>query len=114
LLAKAIGSEEASARDEACLFLETELASGPLLTAKLKKTATDAGLAWRTIERAKPRIGAKAKKGMEGWEWAQSNGDVRTGGGVLKPGGLGGVGGLDHSKKVFLKGLYGGVGGVKG
>ncbi len=75
---------------EARQFLAAELAEGPRRTADLRRAAEDAGLAWRTVERAKSAIGARARRGAEGWVWeakAANNSAMRTDGGL---GGLGG------------------------
>ena len=50
---------EKSAADEAAAWLIDELKGGPVLVADIKKLANDAGLSWRTVERAKGKIGAK-------------------------------------------------------
>jgi hypothetical protein len=64
--------EERSARSDASDFLHKVLADGPLLVATVKEQAKDAGISWRSIERAKPTLGVKSKKqGMDApWVWA--------------------------------------------
>lgn len=69
LLEQPANSEERTARDEAADFLRAELADGPIPTPRLKTAAGDAGLSWRTVERAKSRVGAKAVKTSSGWQW---------------------------------------------
>ncbi len=56
---------------EATDFLREELAGGPHSAKDIKRAAADAGLAWRTVERAKADLGVKSAKGglNEGWLW---------------------------------------------
>jgi len=70
LLEQPGSSEERTARDEAADFLREELAAGPVATMALKQAADDAGLSWRTVERAKKTASAKAVKNSAGeWQW---------------------------------------------
>jgi len=69
LLEQPANSEERTARDEAVEFLRAELADGPIPTPRLKTAAAEAGLNWRTVERAKVRVGAKAIRNPSGWQW---------------------------------------------
>lgn len=64
--------EERSERDDASDFLIGQLAGGPVPVKALQEEARGAGLAWRTIERAKRALGVEARKiGMgSGWFWA--------------------------------------------
>jgi putative DNA primase/helicase len=57
--------------DEAADFLRSALGNGPMPVSELKDEATGVGLAWRTIRRAKERLGVRAiKTGMDaGWVW---------------------------------------------
>ena len=63
----------ATALAEAEAFLRAELSDGAMAEAKeLKRRAEAAGIAWRTIERAKPRVGVRTGKqhGARGaWCW---------------------------------------------
>lgn len=84
LLAAADGAHEPTAAEEATDWLRSELADGPRPTADLRSAATRAGLAWRTVERAKQALGVKARRVSEGgrrgagsWAWALP-GDART------------------------------------
>lgn len=43
--------------DDAAAFLRAELSAGPVRAADLRKRADSAGMAWRTLERAKKRVG---------------------------------------------------------
>jgi putative DNA primase/helicase len=95
LLDKTASSTEANARDEARTFLADELADGPLPTNALKSSAEDAGIAWRTIERAKQSLGVKASKAATGWEWSLAPRAYAS-----PPGGLGGLGGLPTDSGV--------------
>jgi archaellum biogenesis ATPase FlaH len=69
LLAKPTSAGEATARTEAREFLEAELADGPVPTIDLKTRAEDAGLNWRTVERAKQQMAIRARKKGAGWVW---------------------------------------------
>jgi putative DNA primase/helicase len=62
---------EGGAIGDACAFLTDLLANGEVSAKQVKAAASDAGLSWRTIERAKKSIGAvAAKTGMQGgWVW---------------------------------------------
>ena len=53
-------------------FLKEVLAAGPILQKEVKDGADGHGLAWRTVQRAKARLGVRATKdGMEGgWSWS--------------------------------------------
>lgn len=62
-------SDERSAEDAASDFLLAELDDGELAVVELKRRAEDAGLSWRTIERAKARLGIKARKEGRQWLW---------------------------------------------
>lgn len=67
--------EERSAREEAEHFLEVELADGPRPVRELKREVeTGLSFSWRTVERAKRRLGVEAVRqggvGSEGrWVW---------------------------------------------
>jgi hypothetical protein len=75
------GGEATGQRDNAEEFLRVELSGGPRPTADLQAAAKDAGHRWRTVERAKnklgvraKRVGGKGRKGKSGggkgrWEW---------------------------------------------
>lgn len=69
-----VDPEERSAGDEAVDFLRELLADGPVPAKKVKAAARDAGIADRTLDRAKKRTGVEAKRhgfGAEGvWYWA--------------------------------------------
>jgi hypothetical protein len=64
------------ARDEAIMFLEDLLADGPVHVTEVRAAARQAGIAPRTIDRAKTRLGIIAKKlGRPGesdqrWQWS--------------------------------------------
>lgn len=91
LLGNATSASEATARSEARDFLTAELADGPIATTDLKGRADDAGIAWRTVERAKTQLGIRARKNGTGWRWEIPTTPIPP------PGGLDGVGGLDES-----------------
>lgn len=67
-------ADDSGALADAKTFLQEELKEGSVATTELKKRATDAGLAWRTVERAKHLLGiAKHRTGFGPggyWEWS--------------------------------------------
>lgn len=120
-----MSSDRGAAKNEAKEFLTAALANGPLHSADLKREAEAAGIAWRTIERAKGDLGVRSQKGARqggGWVWSLPEGhdkgrqdrqdrhspSGRQGGGLgvqgedrqeipsENVGGLGGVGGLEE------------------
>jgi hypothetical protein len=62
-----------SALEEAMDWLREILAEGPVPTTEVQETAREAGLSWATVKRARPKIGAKAKRDGFGrggsWLW---------------------------------------------
>ncbi len=71
LLAPEPEAEEATVLEEAKRFLTDALSEGPVEVKVLQKETKAAGLAWRTVERAKTALGVKAVKlGFDaGWGW---------------------------------------------
>lgn len=61
--------EERSEREEAAAFLTDLLADGPIRSKEIKAAAENAGLAWRTVERAKTDLKIKPKQEGDGWYW---------------------------------------------
>ena len=59
------------ARDEAQSWLADLLADGPMTTADIHEAADAAGLAWRTIQRARTALAAQAIRGegRNAWLW---------------------------------------------
>jgi putative DNA primase/helicase len=66
------GRNDVSATAEAEEFLQELLADGPVPSKQVKADSKEAVIAWRTIERAKSRLGIVANKtGMDGgWMWS--------------------------------------------
>jgi hypothetical protein len=66
-----ISQDDHSEREEAAEWLRDTLTDGPVLTSEIQKLAKQVGHAWRTVRRAKDRIGAQAvKQGFSGkWVW---------------------------------------------
>lgn len=64
-------NETPGPRDEAKDFLLSVLGSGPLPSTVVRQESRDAGLAWRTVVRAKSDLGITSRKrGQSGpWEW---------------------------------------------
>jgi putative DNA primase/helicase len=58
-----------TARDEAKKFLAELLASGPVIRKEIEEAAEGNGIAWRTVERAKPELKIIAKKDGPNGEW---------------------------------------------
>ncbi len=96
--------EGSSAVEEAADFLRDELADGAVGVKAVRKAADDAGIAWRTIERAKPEVGVKAIKAPTGWQWELKAASKTA---MCRDGGLGGLGGLDeladHAEQLASK-----------
>jgi putative DNA primase/helicase len=64
-------SDEESETGAAERFVREVLADGTTPTSTVKDEAKEAGLAWRTVQRAADRVGVVRKKGgmREGWYW---------------------------------------------
>ncbi|MGH8586208.1 MAG: AAA family ATPase [Gammaproteobacteria bacterium] len=64
--------EEQSELDGAVEWLRKLLKDGPVDSKQIRSDAKQAGIAWRTVERAKTRLGVKVSKaGYQGkWRWA--------------------------------------------
>ncbi len=71
LLAAPADSGERSALDEAKAVLSEILSGGPVDTVEVKKRSRAAGIADRTLDRAKAALGVRAKKRdfADGWSW---------------------------------------------
>ncbi len=80
LLCQPRGEEERSALEEACAFLRDILDGGPLASRQVKREAREAGIAERTLWRARARLGVETRKVGTSWEWALSNGRLGTDG----------------------------------
>lgn len=93
LLGNPTSASEATARSEAKEFLIAELTNGPVPTADLRTSAEDAGLNWRTVERAKQQLSIRARKKGITWVW-ELNPDTP----YTPPVGLDGVVGLEERK----------------
>lgn len=70
------GRLDAPARDEAEAVLEQLLANGPMEAKKVRKLASEAGVAKATLDRAKKHLGVRAKREIDaatgqttGWTW---------------------------------------------
>jgi len=83
---------EADALTAACEFLEQELMDGPRPTTDLKAAAEEAAIGWRTVERAKQRIGVRARKTGTSWTWEFKTAKKTA---TSDAGGVGGVGGVE-------------------
>ena len=69
-LAPDVPDRERPERDEAAEWLQDQLKDGAVAVKELKKEAIAAGVAWRTLERAKVSAGVRARKrGIAGWIW---------------------------------------------
>jgi hypothetical protein len=89
--------DDGSAIESAVEFLREELAGGDQPVRDLQAAAKNAGLSWRTVERAKKALGIDAIRISSGdssgyWEWHLSK-TAKPLGGL----GLGGLGGLAES-----------------
>jgi hypothetical protein len=68
--------EKASRMEDAAGFLRQTLRGGPVAVLTLQQESRVAGLSWRTLERAKAKLGVEAvclgvegKQGAGGWYW---------------------------------------------
>lgn len=64
-----IENDNDGSRKDAKDWLAEQLADGPVSSKQLKADGDEVGHKWRTLERAKKDIGAKARKTDSGWEW---------------------------------------------
>jgi putative DNA primase/helicase len=94
LLGNPTSTGEATARTEAREFLEAELADGPAPTSELRTRAEDAGLNWRTVERAKQQLRIRARKNGVVWTWELLTSPITP------PVGLDGVVGVGKTDKA--------------
>jgi hypothetical protein len=80
LAAEAAGTEHQSAQAEAEEFLSDLLANGPVPQKDIEADTKGAGLSWRTVRRAKARLGVSAQRQSEGksgagrWVWSLQDG----------------------------------------
>jgi putative DNA primase/helicase len=68
--------EERDAREEAAAWLKELLKGGPVEAKRIPSDAKAAGISWRTVERAKARLGVKSHKRdfAVGWWWSLPEG----------------------------------------
>lgn len=59
------------ATDVAADWLRSKLASGPLAASDVLADAEAAGIARRTLRRAKKRLGVRSVQTADGWRWEQ-------------------------------------------
>ena len=64
------GDDEATALDDACGFLRSELANGPKPAKYLYGEGRQAGHSERTLKRAKAQLGIESRKETSAWVWA--------------------------------------------
>lgn len=81
--------EEKTALGDAIEFLYEVLSDEPLEVKEIKSQAKQAGIGWRTIERAKTELGFKAHRSGKSWYWPQLFDNSSTP--QFKDGGLGGL-----------------------
>jgi len=95
-MAPAGDPEERSELDEAVDWLGKLLKNGPVDSTEIQAAAKQSGVAWRTLERAKPRLGVKATKATfsGAWRWSLP-GDSDP-----NPSHTGGLGGLGESESL--------------
>lgn len=74
LLAAPSDDDDRSALEEACVFLREQLAAGPVPARVVQAEARRAGIADKTLRRAKARLGVRATRvgfgSTGGWMWA--------------------------------------------
>lgn len=90
---------ERGAREDAEDFLQAELAEGPRLVRELQAAAREAGISWRTIERAKASLGIAAHREGFGGPWRWELGAIDRQGRQERHGG--GDGGLRPDMAVY-------------
>lgn len=102
-----LGSREDRTRTgEAVRWLRDALAAGPLSADEVRKRAEAEGHAWRTVERAKPKVARSVKLGQsDGWVWTLRDEEDGDDGPPTTNGGLGGVGGLPMMPREGVGGL---------
>jgi hypothetical protein len=76
-LAGAFDAEERSAFDEAIDFLRTALGTGSRPAREVTNEAQDAGIAPRTLERARRQVCAKPTRDASRWYWTLREGEER-------------------------------------
>ena len=92
--------EERSEMGEAEDWLRALLANGPVGSKEIRLDARQAGIAWRTVERAKTRLGVKARKASFSGAWRWSLPDHSDSEGDPVPTPVGGLGGLGKSESL--------------
>ncbi len=116
--AMADGAEARGARDEAKEFLLELLAGGSVPQKEIKTAAEGAGIAYRTVQRAKDSLGVEARRedvdGTHRWAWRLPTKSA-TNTATQKHGALGSLGSLEGGKSAksakdanFLAGSLGG------
>jgi putative DNA primase/helicase len=98
--AESARDETRSAKGSAKSWLRDQLSDGPRSSKEIESAAEVAGMAWRTVERAKSELGVVSKKTSQRgcWEWSLP-GSVSEGRQYrqeIDPQIAGGVGGLGH------------------
>jgi hypothetical protein len=108
LLAAPADSGERSALDEAKAVLHEILERGPVPVPEVKKLARAAGVADRTLDRAKAALGVMSRKRefAEGWSWALPDDAAKFAKGATSPnpqetGALGGDGALRAESMTY-------------
>lgn len=89
---------ELSAQDEAREWLRGELSEGDRGATELKAEANRAGIAWRTIERAKAELRVRSVKLAAGWRWKLPDDQPRQDRQETQRGNLDGVDGLGSDR----------------
>jgi putative DNA primase/helicase len=92
-------TEARGARDQAKNFLLELLVDGPVPQKEIKAASEGAGLAWRTVQRAKASLGIEARRKNDKWFWrlpksANQESKIAT----LRNGALGTLGALKPSE----------------
>jgi putative DNA primase/helicase len=97
--AESAPEQHRSAREKAKSWLHDQLSDRPRSSKSIETAAEEAGISWRTVERAKSELGVVSKKSSQrgGWEWSlpqavSEDRQHRQGTDTQKAGGVGGVG----------------------
>jgi hypothetical protein len=101
LLRMPVDDEERSALDEAAEFLVDELGTHPVTAKMVLKDARDAGVAERTLNRAKRKLGVRSERESDGsWTWILPRNEGEEGGQPSDGGDLGNLGSLGEETDI--------------
>ena len=94
------GQEHAGGRDEAVAFLRDLLADGPVPAKQVRDQADEAGIAPRTLDRAKRSLGVASSRDGTAWSWSLPTTPSTPSTPGVNPGDVGDVGDLDDEERT--------------